>query len=208
MLLQDDNSTTMGGAFLPAVNGHILKPALIDVTQFPLAGVPREEGTLTVITVNGSNPLTNQTLSCKWRVSVEGILVSGDGWFVSFAARKGNTSNVKTYDLRFPVVGKFFRIGSFAEDWSYALTRTSSLTVTFKRVENTNATNATVIHRTRYAVNTGIPDYTEELVPTPVSFPDYTHRYQVEFKARNFKRSVDVLFFLYTQAKKLIAEYK
>ena len=59
ILLQDNKSTTMGGAFLPQGNGSRLKPALTNVTQFPLAGKPRREGTSTMVTVTGTNPLSN-----------------------------------------------------------------------------------------------------------------------------------------------------
>lgn len=204
ILLQDDNSTTMGGAFLPQVNGSLLKPALTNVTQFPLVGKPRREGTSTMVTVTGTNPLSNQTLSCQWRVTVKAISADADGWIVQFVANKGNTDFTKTYNLQYPVVGKFFGVGTLTFFYSYAMAPSSSLTVTFKRINNSNSTDSAVLQTVRIRGN-NIPESILDLVENPVTFPDYTNRYEVQVKARGFKQRADVLFFLFAQEKKLVA---
>ena len=201
-LIQDDNSTTMGGAFLPQVNGSQLKPALIDVTQFPLAGEARDQNTVTVVTVTGTIPSTNQTLSCQWRVTVQNIDNNLDGWYVWFTANNGNTNYMESFDLQYPVLGKFFGVGSMTFLYNYAMTLRSSLTATFKRINASNATDSSVLQTIRVRGN-NVSDFVE-YSDNPVSFPDYTNRYQVEVKARGFIQTADVYVFLFTQEKKLI----
>lgn len=175
-LIQDDNSTTMGGgAFLPQVNGSQLKPALIDVTQFPLAGEARDQNTVTVVTVTGANPSTNQTLSCQWRVTVQNIDNNLDGWYVWFTANNGNTNYMESFDLQYPVLGKFFGVGSMTFLYNYAMTLRSSLTATLKRINASHATDSSVLQTIRVRGN-NVSDFVE-YSDNPVSFPDYRNRY-------------------------------
>ena len=69
-------------------------------------------------------------------------------------------------------------------EWdSYPTAPTSSRTVTFKRINNSNATDSTVLQTVRIRGNNTLYSIVN-LVENPVTFPDYTNRYIVQVKAR------------------------
>ena len=198
ILLGDPQTIPSGAAFLPQVNTSLLNLPLTNVTQSPASGLLKEQGTSTVVTVTGMTA-SNETLSCKWRITVQDIWF---GFFVEFRAKAGNTTSSKTYDLVYPVMGTFYGVLAFLDDLAPFMTSKSSVQVTFKRFDPLNATDKSVVHSIRVR---GTKDlFINEYIDSPVSFPDYKYRYQVDFKTRGLKRGAKIQYLLYSQEKKLV----
>ena len=198
-LLGERNASVAGRARLPTVVGSMLTPPQDSVVQSPAPGTPILPGQTLQVRVTARDAANQTTANCTWDVRVPKIKRHS---FVTFRARKPNSTAVKSYSLDVPFVQNYYYVYFIMNDLVLERTKDSVITLSFKRENPFNVTDSVLLQTFRVR---GKNNFLTFNVTSPVTTPDNsTYRYVAYFTAKNIKKGTDdILYELFGQTKKL-----